>query len=191
MERRWIDYLVTAIAAAVAAYAKENFFRAPGREFLAYGISIAAGLLAFQLLNLLRYLLDRGLRLDPRFGYLGFWIEEALGEASSYCTLFEVKHDPLTNRFSVEGNTFHTETTRHYADFFSVAVSFPENNRMYYLHKAKILGRNGEITGLTPSISLVPSGFPSKVRARSSTIPTRSSRRISSSSASAPPTSDS
>jgi hypothetical protein len=149
MKRRFIDYAITALAAGSAAYVKEGYFREPGREYVSYGMSILAGLFVFLALNFVRHLIERTFRLDPRYGYLGCWIEEIAKSNVPHYSLFEIKHSLIGDKFQVTGNTYDAKTHKPYADWGSTAVAFPEDNTLYYLHKSIIYGRAGDISGLT------------------------------------------
>jgi hypothetical protein len=150
MKRRLFDYGITALAAATAAFVKEEHFNTPGQEHISYGASIISGIIVFSVLHCAIHCFSKGLRLNPRFGYLGWWIEDiAKSSSSKHYSLFEVKHDIISDCFRVTGNTYDAKTHEPFADWGSTAVAFSEDNTLYYLHKSVIHGRAGDISGIT------------------------------------------
>jgi hypothetical protein len=149
MERRYYDYIITGVAAGVAAYTKDTYFKGPNETVISYGFSILLGFTAFILLNIVRYAVERGLCTDPRYRYLGTWIEDIHKLGQTHYSLFSINHNIVTNIFTVSGKTYDSSTHEVYADWHSTAVAFPEENGLYYLHQSTIRGQHGKITGLT------------------------------------------
>lgn len=141
-------YFTTAVAAGIATLVKDSIGSAEGAPALEYGVPIAAGVATFVALNGIRYGAERGLRWNARFAMVGTWVERFDSTGIDRYSLFEIRHRFLANTFHIVGHTYNTATHEPFANWHSIAVTFPEENTLYYLHKSVIHGRT-DVSGVT------------------------------------------
>lgn len=141
------DFLIVAVATASSAYVKEIIFKAD--VTLAYSFSALTGLCIFFFLHLSALFARRVLKLDKRYRYVGNWMETMQKDGAQHWSMFSITHSIISNEFKITGNTFDVITGEHHADWWSVAVAFLHDSRLYYLHQGSVTEKSGEISGVT------------------------------------------
>jgi hypothetical protein len=144
---KFIELLIPTISTFLSVYV-ESALTEHG-HLIAWSAASVVLLLSILILSLLWLEIQKIGFFDERFLMLGDWIEYLNKEGQSHVSTFTIEYSALTDSFFISGETWDISTLRLYGEWSSIAVSFPERHRMYYIHKAKIVGHTGDVSGLT------------------------------------------
>jgi hypothetical protein len=149
MNSQFIRFIILAICGVVISVIKVSYFTEKGEEIYSYTLAGISSVICYSLLYFFVYFGERYLGFNPKYKYLGTWIETMKNNKENHASIFEIKYSFFKRNFSIYGNTFNVDTQEPYAEWISNAVVFPEPHRIYYLHKSNIFGSSGDISGVT------------------------------------------